>query len=616
MINKVRRIIKEYITWEDYVFLGVLIVYLALIIRLLSQLNQMPSPIYGGDYYFSMGTVYHFVSGGNPFVSSSFIGGLPAYLPVYTLLAGGFIKMLGLEVFFGMKVFSVILLIASLAVFYAFISYMFKDKLAGIISLTIGLPFISYPYFKYLQFTITVFFPLFIFSLYYFFKKRTLKSAVVLGIIFGILGISHTIGFITGCFVIFFFSVYILFIERLDWKNKKIFEYPSFIRSLKLLFVMGIIAFVIAQIFWFKPLFVFHGATQTGIVDYSQQDLSIPGVEFNLTVELLKSLFFNLDGLFNSLKTLLFDMGVLLLFFFVKKDNEMIKFTKIFFISSILTIFHYIYLYPIIGTHLVPSYMIIFLSVVLTGIITTFAIITLAHIKFGARKFAPYILIFIVILFLSANALEWKKYTANDRWINAGKSKLSPDLSAMQEFILKNSNVNDVFLSNNELGFSLNALTGRKVVNFRRGHSDSFTNIDERLLDAAVILYGNNDAERIKLINKYGIKYLYWSYYWINSEYIIEDGKIVNTYDPIVLRDTNENREALLRYNISFIAQHTWLDPSIKGPTVRQFDTLFIMPSRFDYSAPWNEQLNQMLSEVWNYEVNNQKIAIIYKINN
>ncbi len=107
----------------------------------------------------------------------------------------------------------------------------------------------------------------------------------------------------------------------------------------------------------------------------------------------------------------------------------------------------------------------------------------------------------------------------------------------VKEWIEKNTDINDVILTSNEVGFALNGLTGRKGINFRRAHSGSYVDVDSRYLDAAIILYGNNSEDIKKLLKKYDVKYVYWEYYWVNSEFIIDftTNNVMGWYDPLMV---------------------------------------------------------------------------------
>jgi hypothetical protein len=188
---------------------------------------------------------------------------------------------------------------------------------------------------------------------------------------------------------------------------------------------------------------------------------------------------------------------------------------------------------------------------------------------------------------------------------------------SLQNYLLKNTNVNDVILSTKELSFAINAISGRKVlVNRWAQQNNPYMNLPQRDMDAAVILYGNDTKKKLELIKKYNISYLYWDYYWFNSEFYFDrNGRLVGMFDPLMTYDTNKNREYLDRYVVKYIPMYFWVDPSARYDNVRKFHILIISPQNYyNFTNPWKQDLNKYLVEVWNYTYNGHKIAVLYKI--
>jgi hypothetical protein len=181
---------------------------------------------------------------------------------------------------------------------------------------------------------------------------------------------------------------------------------------------------------------------------------------------------------------------------------------------------------------------------------------------------------------------------------------------------VSNTDVKDTILTANEVGFAVNALSGRKLLITRRAQNDAYSDLESRELAAAIILYGNDVQAKKELLKKYDVKYLYWDSYWIQSEYTFnEQGQIVGWFDPIVLFDSAEKREILGKYNISYFSQNTWLDPAAKGEHFNKFDYLFISPQNYiNLTHPWNPNLDVFLQEVWSYPSSGQAMSRLYKI--
>jgi len=274
--------------------------------------------------------------------------------------------------------------------------------------------------------------------------------------------------------------------------------------------------------------------------------------------------------------------------------------------------YHYFLTEPILNTYFVPAYMVIFLLSIPITLLILFAIEVMG---INYKRYNKYIIATILILLILSQVYILKSQQ-EDKWVQAGKTELSPQLIDLQKWIINNTDVNDVFLSTKEIGFALNALTGRKLVVSRRAQNSPFIDFNSREADVAIILYGNNDIKRKELIKKYNIKYIYWDYYWIQSEYYFDKGgNITGWFDPLLVQDSIDYRDYFDKYNVSFFYQHTWLDPSLKSEDFKKLDLLFISPENY-YNAthPWKPDLDLYLEEVWIYKQNGEKIAILYKI--
>lgn len=608
--------------WQDYALLVVLIMYLVFQLNLIFSFKQLPSPIYGGDFYYSLGTVQHFMSGGNPFVSSNFLGSEPGYLAPYAICVGITGMLFGLSAFAAMKAFSILFMIVAMFVFYLFISYLFRNKSAALISIIFFMPLTSFPVLKYNAFTLLLVFPACLFSLYFFMIKRKLVSAIILGLLLGICGISHTSIFVTTLFFFGTVAVYMLFFEHLkkegkSWSfDKKSFN-QSFGKTMIYLIIICLIMAAISMLYWYKPIFVYHGRLPLG----SAHALSFPtfSSQIKLMWSNIKYYFFNFVEPLAGIKSILFIIGVFSIFL-VKKYTRFEKFMILILIATFIGSSHHFITEPLLGVNLAVQQVGEFSFNFTSSVFAAFGAIVLFNLFKSVnlfKKYELYIVIFLILVLLILNVLQFNNYSRNDKWVNVGRNSLSPNLASMQEWVLKNTGVNDVFLSTNELNFAVNALTGRKIVNGRCSHSSMFLDHNERHAVAAVMLYGNNTETRKALLRKYSVDYLYWDYYWFQSEFYFDnEGRLTSWFDPLMVVETPTYLKMFQENNVSFFRQHTWLDPTIKYETMPKFDVMIVLPNQFNLTHPWHPDLDNYLIEVWNYSQGGQVISRIYKIVN
>jgi hypothetical protein len=64
----------------------------------------------------------------------------------------------------------------------------------------------------------------------------------------------------------------------------------------------------------------------------------------------------------------------------------------------------------------------------------------------------------------------------------------------------------------------LTGISGKKVVASRKTHVSYYVDIEQRISDVAIILYGDNDNLRDELLDKYDVAYFYEGYMLYRQE--------------------------------------------------------------------------------------------------
>lgn len=593
---------------------AVLIAYFLPQYNLTGQLKQLPSPIYGGDYYYQEGAVNHVKYGGSPLESSSLMGDMPAYFVLYSFIVGNIAGALDLGAISAMLYVSEALVVASLLLTYFFLRRIFREELVAMLGVLLYLPLTTFPVLKYSNFTYVLVAPFFFLLLFNFFKQRVLKNAVLLGIAYGIGALSHMIFFVYASIMLMFLSAYVLVLENLGVKGGRLLFKKEEARkaisgNFKLLFAVFGVGLLIASAYWYKPLFVYGLKTVNEVNVWSGPGYSTFGAAVGYAYERLKGLFFNFSDPYALLRLL----GLASLFFIRNQSTET-KFIAFAFFASTLGALHMLVTVPIADKSFMPDYVAYFgtLGVVLFSL---FSLNLLLRQKFVA----PYrnALLFILVAYAAyGNLSAFQDSYKNDRWLEAGRTEPPPNLIALEGWVSSNTGVDDVFLSSNELGFALNALTGRKLVTSRRAHNSPFVDMDRRNADAAAVLYGNDSIVRQELLKKYGVKYLYWDYYWVQSEYSFDrTGRLAGTFDPLLVFDSPGYRAYFEKNNITYFPLHTWADPAMKAENIPQYDLLFIVPNQWNWEHPWSNGLDPYLKEVWRYEQDGRVLSRIYAVN-
>ncbi len=577
-------------------------IYAFLVFLTHSEYKQLPSPLYGGDYYHQLGQIYHMYES-SPlewFSGNNMLNRLPSYMPLYGILVTIFGKLLGLNPMQALIYFDAPIAFFCPILWFLFFRDMFKDWRIGLV----GAAAAGYSLFlKYTAFNAAIMAPLLFYSALIFYRNKSTKNSVLFGVVWGLSAISHSVGFFYPLFLMgTFFAVDL-------WKNRQnVREYFLEIKwgPIALVFIIG---FIIAQVFWFQPIFIYHGKTPLknsiwGIIDFRNTE-----VQVGYLIITVQRNFFDFSSAANTLLSILKIIGAYVLIKQVKEEHE---FLFIMVFSTFVAVFSYFITSPLFDMHFVPPY--------IEGTYLVWAAFALGilGLKFLMEKFggyARYTAFALVILLVAEKGAEIVNQQQS-QWGQVAMRELQPYVLEGQAWILKNTKVNDVFLSTNELSFALNALTGRKVMISRRAHCDPFVDYDRRMLDAAIILYGNDVEKKKELLKKYEVKYIYVDVGWASSEWTIEENRITGMYDPMMLFDSPENRQELEKYGIKYIAMKTWVDPSMKTTEYRLFDVLIVSPENYDNSGygPWKDDLDALIEPVWKYSEGWYDIVKIYRV--
>lgn len=583
---------------------------------LISQLNQLPSPLYGGDYYFQLGSITHIMEGGNPLEAPNIQNSQPAYFIVYSYLVASFGSAFGLEPIMAMFIFSQLCIVLFVVSFYFILKYITNSKNIALLSTVLFLPLSVFPILKYTDFTALFLFPIMFFSVYYFYKKQNIVSSVLLGVVGGVLTISHgSAFFISIAFLILMFLAFMFHrMLKIDLKEKIVEFYPkrtNIKKYLPMLLIALVVTFAISLLWWYSPIFVSKGVALNDSQNWSFEDLSRIDVQLDYLFIFLKGMFFS----FSSINLIILSiLSIVAIYFLLTREFSNKNFIIMTLAISTIIALHYFITQPLIKTNFSPArsfeFLIPFVTILLASISLTF-------LEERVKKYFFPLVVLIILITVSVYYIDFNQKIQNDTWIKTGKTVLSEDLLSAQNWVMNNTSVNDVFLSTKEVSFGLNGLTGRKVMTSRRAQNSPFINIEQIEADSAVILYGNDSSKRAELLKKYNVSYLYWSRYWIQSEFSFnEKGEIAGAFDPILIKDIKDYRDYLSRYNVTFVTANTWIDPSVKGPHIKKYDLIIVSPANYrSFENPWNADLENYLDEVWSYEKENITYVKIYKIN-
>ncbi len=611
------------LVWQDYALLVLFLVYVIFQINLVSQFQQMPSPLYGGDYYHQMGAVNHVIYGGAPFKSFTNELTTPNYSPIYGFLVGNMARVFNLNAMNAMFIFSFIVIFFSMLITYWFSNAVFKNKSLALISVLIFVRLAFFPILKYRELTLFILWPLFFLSVYKLLKTRKYMWALITGVIWGIGSLSHMAFFPMAIFFMPFMFIFMYYIDFVKIKKKKFKINISKLKKewykpLLLLLVVFFIGFIIAQVYWFQAIFVYHGQVPNPEPKLRHIDLGQASAIFGYFGTHFKNLFFHFkDGQSPwvwSLSSILITIGTISLFL-IKKFKFRDHFLILIYASAFIIPLHFLLTVPIMGFHMDPYLMQLFFYRILSMLIVPFAILVIMEVfsKFEFTKYIPYLLIGILLIF---NVLDFNYRVENYKWYQTGKSPLAPYLIDASTWLTRYTGIEDMFIAPKEIGSAVNGISGRKFLAVRGNQESLISPVFERQGDLAVILYGNNTDTQKTLLKKYNVKYLYWDYYWLRAEFQFDKGgALVGYFDPLYVRDTPENRQYFKENGVAYTPENMAIDPSSRNnPLVPKLDMLVAYPPQFDMGHPWSYSLDKFLIEIQSFSQDNQVLAKVYEV--
>jgi hypothetical protein len=590
----------------DYLFAGAMLVVLLLNFNMLSELKQLPSPIYGGDLYNGLGGVNHIMSGGSLFASAQLVGEIPWVPWLYHVLVSLYATVTGADALTGIIWFSFPATIAAGIICYLFVCRMTGNKYLALSGTILLLR--AFPLFKYSEFAACVMVPAFLLMLYEFIKNQNVRNAALAGILLGLAGLSNTQAFFVA-FGIFFLAAAAFELPKL-WREKKFAIDAGAQETIKLYGVVFAIGFAISLLFWFWPIFVFHGNTPNPIQDITTPDVKNPTYVWDTIINYsLKPLFLPYGGGIEIVFTLLCLAGVA--YALLERRNDGAKFTLVLVAAALLATFHTLVTEPLLGKHLVNFMLVTQIQPLLQATLIPMGLLLLFR-KVTKEKGRLILAGALLLLSLSLYFGDFEARKTN-QWYATGTRELAQPFVELQSWIKANTSVNDVFLTTNEDAFMMNALTGRKSVSYRRAHSSPYTDMNRRMADQAVIVYGTDSAEADALLKKYDVKYLLWSSQWITDEFSFDQqGQLAGFFDPLDIPDNATERAYWDAHGVKYLNQTISLDPAPRAgaPT---YPVLIAIPYKLDIQSPYNPRLLDGFVLKKTIQSNGQDVFRIYE---
>ena len=576
----------------------------------ISKYQQIPSPLYGGDYYKGLGDIIHILDGGSILENAQMKGEVPLAPWLYFLLVAIFSKLTGMAAMAAMLNFTLLVDVAVFILFYYLIREITKNAFAPSLAVLLVFSFGFTPVMKYSFFSSVISFPIFILSLYYFLKQPSLKTAAIAGTALGLAGLSNSQAFFVA-FITFGIAAAVYLLPKLiDLKERKPTLMPESIAALKPYVLIFAIGFLLSLLFWYRPIFEYRGSTPNDIQNITVPDVKNPAYLWGSVTDLFSFALLPFKSGFTWIFSFLSLAGI---YYAYKTRSELASvFIIILLAAWFISIIHPLITLPLLNKHFVNFMMSDQLYPTLIPLLVSFGIV-FANESLKQSNTIKAMAFAALLLIAYMNYADYWKARGDTVWEKAGKEPLATPYADLASWIRGSTAPDDVFLTSNEDGFMMNSLTGRKVVSYRRAHASPYVNMHERMADAAVMAYGTNDALRAELLKKYNVKYLLWTNRWVLNEFQFDaQGQLQGFFDPMTVPANASNAAYWGSNGVRYLEANMPMDPAPRTG-VPTYDQLIALPANFSYEPLANGIYNNFeLAKTFNY--GGQDVFRIYRI--
>ncbi len=587
--------------WQEYVLIG-LAIFLAVFFTLyVSQYKQIPSPVYGGDVYRDRGFVKN-IAAGNPIWSDSFYANeINYYGYLIPAIEAGIANIFNLSVDFVFLYFTIIIIFASCFAWYFLGKKLFGEKKWGLLTV---IAFFSIYYSIFLKFWGAIpclFIPLILYFWIRFEENEKIYDGIITGALIGLVSLVYG-GTFAALVIAFFGTIALFFINDLIKEIKTVKEknnhphgkketffkiiFKTILEYIKK-YYFAIISLIAISAIYFLPLYLKYRMHIVNNVP-AWGDIKIEALGLSWFFSMMKNMFFNYANILLLILSLVSLFGLIMLVF--SKRSKKYEILFFVFLMNIITTQHYLITRPLTGLYFWPIKL-----ELITILIPLFFVLGVKGIEqyIKNKKTMKWIMVIVIILLCTLFIVRFTE-TSKSQWETYGRSDNTymTQLYGLADYIENNVPKDQTILSNDETGFMLSVLSGRKVVLTRRTHASYYVDIDERIADMSVAMYGEDINLTKKLLEKYNTHYLYL------------DGYIFQ----YSMRTRPEFKDYLTQNQINFTEAYDRYDIAA-SPDIAVFLDLLIIPPQ-----PFNPEFIGLWDKVYEVSTNGQVIGQLYKL--
>jgi hypothetical protein len=540
-------------------------------------------------------------------------------MPLYGVLAALFIRVTGLEVVRAMLALSVLLHVVSTLVVYFVVARHFGRRTGLAMACLWRLLWVTFIV-KYTEFTGQVLVPLYFDALLLVLREPRPRHGLYLGLVLAALGYAHAVPFSGGIVIATLATVGAAWMRRGDR------GLATELRTGVLVLAIAGAGSLLALGYWWRPLVEFHGHTSPHYAEWNGAEI-VTSLQDRLEYArrlLARSLWFGRGNLgwvhgpepaSTTLHLLAIAGAAALAVSTVRRRFPDQGLVGLVGLLTFAWIFHFLVTVPLAHALFVPEYVRYLLwafAALLLAAVPVRLLLERAPPGRGETVFG----VALVLLSLTGVVLETRPVASSPDVVMAREKKfVMPPYAALQQWVYAHAKPDAVVLSCNELSYGWSALTGRQAFVSRRAQNDPFLDLDVRNKDAAIILYGGDDAMRAERLKRWKIDYLLWSTDWSGLEFNHDAQGNTGMVDPLFYFARPAYDAELQRAGVAFIPAHGWVDPYLRGPEFPTFDlTVVAMKNYVSPEHPWSRTLDPWLEPVWSYREGGRVVAALYRV--
>jgi len=562
-------------------YLALLAIILILQLFTIVGIKHTASPPYGGDLYRDRGFTVHIRESGE-FYSDPYFDGEYAFYPNFGYTLGAIIAATGMNVDIVLIYFTFLLTPIFFYYLYKLGTELTKDKIFGLI---MAVSYFVAVRFLLMKHTNNLGYMFLIIYLYYLMKvlngkdKFITKDKVFAGIALGLVALSHYIPLIIAIILTLSLGFEIIY------KRKKFVDY---IKRFSFPILLGI---AISMIFFLPVIINYQLHTANPSNEYGFADVNL--LDFFWVASLVIGNYLNFSfiqdfGTRSLAQSIVGIIGIAGIFFCIRNFKKIqFRIPIYWLIGSALVTGHHLITRPLFDFWIIPGH---------TFSATKIALLIM--FVYGLRFFylmlkkvvnkkvffaitACLLLLLIIFQFNHSYNTKWNQY--GRKWDDS--IKIYYDIG---DWILANTDNDDIFISNDESAFMVNAMSGRKLVFVRRTHAFPYIDVEKRYADGVAILFCQDRKIADELVSRYDVKYLYI------DQYLLQSAIIVNP----------DYHELLDNCGIQYTQSMERLDPATA--TAALYPSLVVEPQEIT--------LLNISTPIKEFKVMDNTIGIIYKI--